>query len=127
MDGIVATRHSLFAGNTNATMQPMDVNEAAYYKLHPEEAPGATGAQQEKLNNAQQETLVDAPAPAPIAAPEDTIAVFTDFEITPENAETVRNFVTRGEFNRFVDVTNEAFQILEDRIAKYNKGASHKL
>ena len=70
---------------------------------------------------------MDAPAPAPIAAPEDTIAVFTDFEITPENAETVRNFVTRGEFNRFVDVTNEAFQILEDRIAKYNKGASHKL
>ena len=48
VDGIVATRHSLFAGNTNATMQPMDVNEAAYYKLHPEEAPGT-----------QQETLVD--------------------------------------------------------------------
>ena len=126
VDGIVATRHSLFAGNTNATMQPMDVNEAAYYKLHPEEAPGY-----EPAAPPAGETPVPAPAPAdaaaPIAAPEDTIAVFTDFEITPENAETVRNFVTRGEFNRFVDVTNEAFQILEDRIAKYNKGASHKL
>jgi hypothetical protein len=117
VDGIVATRAAVFAGNTNATLQPMDVAEAAYYLQHPDEKPGAEPA---ALNNGEPA------AAAPVEAPADTIAVFTDFEITPENAETVRNFVTRGEFNRFVDATNEAFQILEDRIAKYNKGASHK-
>ena len=126
VDNLTLTRQALTAGNTANTLKPMDVAEAAYYKQHPEEAPGY-----EPAAPPAGETPVPAPAPAdattPVVAPEDTIAVFTDFEITPENAETVRNFVTRGEFNRFVDATNEAFQIIEDRIAKYNKGASHKL
>jgi hypothetical protein len=125
VDGIVNTRAGLFAGNTNATMQPMDVAEAAYYLQHPDEKPGA---QPDALNTGEGNAAAPAaetPAPEPVVIT-DAVAVFTDFEITPENAETVKNFVTRGEFNRFVDATNEAFQILEDRIAKYNKGASHK-
>jgi hypothetical protein len=124
-DNLTITRRALTAGNTNATMQPMDVAEAAYYKQHPEEAPGYEPAAP-PAGETPAPTSAPADAATPIVAPEDTIVVFTDFEITPENAETVRNFVTRGEFNRFVDATNEAFQILEDRIAKYNKGASHK-
>jgi hypothetical protein len=142
-DNLTKTRRALTAGNTANSLQPMDVAEAAYYKQHPDEAPGAENPVIDpeftrlatELTAGFVTSVASAVAEAQAAqgAPEEPVevtVVYTDFEITPENADFVKKFVSRAEFNRLAGYFNELLyrvDELEGRIEQFNKTAPHKI